>query len=170
MAEEQVINRKIRVGTVVSDINDQTVVVEVERASRHRIYRKVIRRTKRYHVHDEQNTATRGDFVSIEECRPVSKLKRWRLVEVLTERAVAEVAPESIGQEVVDEVQRSAARAVAEAETSSTDDGALVDNTGIDITDSVTPDEMPATEELAEVSDSDEAVASSETEEEQKAD
>jgi len=170
MAEEQVINRKIRVGTVVSDINDQTVVVEVERASRHRIYRKVIRRTKRYHVHDEQNTATRGDFVSIEECRPVSKLKRWRLVEVLTERAVAEVAPESIGQEVVDEVQRSAARAVAEAETSSTDGGALVDNTGIDITDSVTPDEMPATEELAEVSDSDEAVASSETEEEQKAD
>ena len=170
MAEEQVINRKIRVGTVVSDINDQTVVVEVERASRHRIYRKVIRRTKRYHVHDEQNTATRGDFVSIEECRPVSKLKRWRLVEVLTERAVAEVAPESIGQEVVDEVQRSAARAVAEAETRSTDGGALVDNTGIDITDSVTPDEMPATEELAEVSDSDEAVASSETEEEQKAD
>lgn len=170
MAEEQVINRKIRVGTVVSDINDQTVVVEVERASRHRIYRKVIRRTKRYHVHDEQNTATRGDFVSIEECRPVSKLKRWRLVEVLTERAVAEVAPESIGQEVVDEVQRSAARAVAEAETSSTDGGALVDNTGIDITDSVTPDEMPATEELAEVSDSDEAVAASETEEEQKAD
>ena len=164
------INRKIRVGTVVSDINDQTVVVEVERASRHRIYRKVIRRTKRYHVHDEQNTATRGDFVSIEECRPVSKLKRWRLVEVLTERAVAEVAPESIGQEVVDEVQRSAARAVAEAETSSTDGGALVDNTGIDITDSVTPDEMPATEELAEVSDSDEAVAASETEEEQKAD
>tara|TARA_Y100000588_G_scaffold382831_2_gene471117 strand:- start:160 stop:672 length:513 start_codon:yes stop_codon:yes gene_type:complete len=170
MAEEQVINRKIRVGTVVSDINDQTLVVEVERASRHRIYRKVIRRTKRYHVHDEQNTATRGDFVSIEECRPVSKLKRWRLVEVLTERAVAEVAPESIGQEVVDEVQRSAARAVAEAETSSTDGGALVDNTGIDITDSVTPDEMPATEELAEVSDSDEAVAASETEEEQKAD
>ena len=170
MAEEQVINRKIRVGTVVSDINDQTVVVEVERASRHRIYRKVIRRTKRYHVHDEQNTATRGDFVSIEECRPVSKLKRWRLVEVLTERAVAEVAPESIGQEVVDEVQRSAARAVAEAETSSTDGGVLVDNTGIDITDSVTPDEMPATEQLAEVSDSDEAVAASETEEEQKAD
>jgi small subunit ribosomal protein S17 len=115
MTQEQAVNRKARVGTVVSDINDQTVVVEIERASRHRIYRKVIRKTKRYHVHDPNNEATRGDFVRIEECRPISKLKRWRLVEVLTERAVADVAPEAIGQEVVDELQRSATRAAEEA-------------------------------------------------------
>ncbi len=115
MTQEQAVNRKARVGTVVSDVNDQTVVVEVERASRHRIYRKVIRRTKRYHVHDEQNEATRGDLVRIEECRPISKLKRWRLIEVLTERVVAEVSPDTIGQEVVDEVQRSAARTEADA-------------------------------------------------------
>ena len=172
MAQEQTINRKVRVGTVVSDVNDQTVVVEVKRASRHRIYRKVIRRTKRYHVHDEQNTATRGDFVSIEECRPISKLKRWRLVEVLTERAVAEVAPESIGQEVVDEVQRSATRAAAEAETAPTEGVASADDTEIDITDSAPSDEMSASEEPPEVSASasDEAVVPDATEEEQKAD
>jgi len=114
MAEEQAVNRKSRVGVVVSDVNDQTVVVAVERAARHRLYRKVIRRTKKYHVHDPQNEATRGDLVRIEECRPISKLKRFRLVEVLTERDVAEVAPEAIGREIVEEVQRTAARAAAE--------------------------------------------------------
>jgi small subunit ribosomal protein S17 len=114
MTQEQAVNRKVRVGVVVSDVNDQTVVVAVERASRHRLYRKVIRQTKKYHVHDPENQATRGDLVRIEECRPISKLKRFRLVEVLTERAVAEVAPEAIGQELVEEVQRSAARAAAE--------------------------------------------------------
>ena len=114
MTQEQAVNRKARVGVVVSDVNDQTVVVAVERASRHRLYRKVIRQTKKYHVHDPENQATRGDLVRIEECRPISKLKRFRLVEVLTERAVAEVAPEAIGQELVEEVQRSAARAAAE--------------------------------------------------------
>ncbi len=115
MTQEQAVNRKARVGTVVSDVNDQTIVVEIERASRHRIYRKVIRQTKKYHVHDPNNEATRGDLVRIEECRPISKRKRFRLVEVLTERAVAEVAPEEIGQEIVDEVQRSASRAAEEA-------------------------------------------------------
>jgi small subunit ribosomal protein S17 len=114
MTQEQAVNRKARVGVVVSDKNDQTVVVEVERASRHRIYRKVQRKTKKYHVHDPENQATRGDLVRIEECRPISKLKRFRLVEVLTERAVADVAPESIDQGLVEEVQRSAARAAAE--------------------------------------------------------
>lgn len=172
MTQEQTTNRKVRVGTVVSDINDQTVVVEVKRASRHRIYRKVIRRTKRYHVHDEHNTATRGDSVSIEECRPISKLKRWRLVEVLTERAVAEVAPELIGQEVVDEVQRSATRAATETEADaiSTEGVASADSTGIDITDSVTSGEIPVSEEPAEVSGSHETVVADATEEEQKAD
>jgi small subunit ribosomal protein S17 len=116
MAEERTVNRKSRVGTVVSDKNDKTIVVAIERAARHRLYRKVIRRTERYHVHDEDNAATLGDLVRIEECRPISRLKRWRLVEVLTEREVAEVAPEALDEELVDEVQRSAARAQAEAE------------------------------------------------------
>jgi len=117
MAEEQTVNRKSRVGTVVSDKNDKTIVVSVGRASRHRIYRKVIRRTKKYHAHDEQNQATLGDLVRIEEARPTSKLKKWALVEILTEREVARVAPESIGQTLVEEVQRSAAHAAEETET-----------------------------------------------------
>ncbi len=126
MTIERVVNRKPRVGTVVSDKNDKTIVVEIQRASRHRIYRKVIRRTKKYHVHDENNLATLGDVVRIEECRPMSRLKRWLLVEVLTERAVADVAPERLDESLVQEMQRSAAHA-HEAEStvadSSADDG-----------------------------------------------
>lgn len=125
LATGQAVNRKSRVGAVVSDKGDKTIVVQIERASRHRLYRKVIRRTKRYHVHDEQNTATLGDTVRIEECRPISKLKRWMLVEVLTERAVAEVAPESLDSSLVAEMQRSAAHAAAEdASTGAAGDGA----------------------------------------------
>lgn len=127
MADEQRVNRKARVGTVVSDVNDQTIVVLVERAARHRLYKKVIRQTKKYHVHDPENTATVGDIVRIEEGRPVSKKKRWHLLEVLTERAVAEVAPEELDEELVDEVQRSAARAAAEeaGEAEGADEGEM---------------------------------------------
>lgn len=122
MVEQQnPVNRKARVGTVVSDRSSQTIVVAVERAARHRLYRKVIRRTKKYHVHDPENAATLGDMVRIEECRPISKTKSWRLVEILTERAVADVTPESIDQTLVSEVQRTAARAAAE-EASESDD------------------------------------------------
>jgi small subunit ribosomal protein S17 len=111
MAAETTVNRKARVGTVVSDKMDKTIVVSVQRASRHPIYHKVIRRTKKYHAHDERNEATTGDLVRIEEAAPTSKTKRWRLVEILTEREVANVAPESIDQSLVEEVQRSAAHA-----------------------------------------------------------
>ncbi len=103
------VNRKARIGTVVSDKNDKTVIVAVERAKRHRLYHKVIRTTKRYQVHDPENRATIGDQVRIEECRPISKLKRWQLVEVLTQRDVAEVAAAEIDRSLVAEVQRSAA-------------------------------------------------------------
>ena len=113
-AERQV-NRKQRAGTVVSSANDKTVIVAVSRATRHRLYRKVIRQTKRYAVHDPDNRATVGDLVTIEESRPISKTKRWRLVDVMTERDVAEVAPTSLDEALVDEMQRTAARAAAEA-------------------------------------------------------
>jgi small subunit ribosomal protein S17 len=116
-AAETAVNRKVRVGVVVSDKMDRTIVVTIERASRHRLYHKVVRRTKRYHVDDPENRATLGDQVRIEECRPISKTKHWRLVEVLTERDVAEVGAEEIDVSLVDEVQRTAARAAAEAAT-----------------------------------------------------
>lgn len=107
--EARVINRKARTGTVVSDRGDQTIIVAIERAAPHRLYRKVIRHTKRYPVHDPQNAASVGDVVRIEECRPISKTKRWRLVEIVQEREVAQVRAETIDASLVSEVQRAAA-------------------------------------------------------------
>lgn len=76
-------HRKERKGFVLSDKMNKTIVVGVERTFRHPIYGKVVKRIKKYHVHDESNQAKAGDFVRIMETRPVSKLKRWRLVEIL---------------------------------------------------------------------------------------
>ena len=69
--------RRILQGVVVSDKNTKTVVVEVERRLMHPIYKKFIRRSTRYHAHDEQDTHKVGDVVQIMECRPISKFKRW---------------------------------------------------------------------------------------------
>jgi len=66
---------------VVSDKNEKTVVVRVERRFTHPLLKKTVRRTKRYHAHDEASAAKVGDVVSIEECAPVSKLKRWKVVQ-----------------------------------------------------------------------------------------
>jgi len=75
--------RKVREGIVVSDRMDKTVIVEVERLVRHRLYRRVIRRTARCHAHDSENECAVGDRVRIMETRPLSKTKRWRVVSVL---------------------------------------------------------------------------------------
>ncbi|HEX5860108.1 MAG TPA: 30S ribosomal protein S17 [Microbacterium sp.] len=75
--------RKARRGYVVSDKMDKTIVVEVEDRVKHPLYGKVIRRTSKVKAHDEQNTAGIGDLVLINETRPLSATKRWRLVEVL---------------------------------------------------------------------------------------
>ncbi|MBK8631275.1 MAG: 30S ribosomal protein S17 [Sphingomonadales bacterium] len=72
--------KRILTGTVVSDKNDKTVVVKVERKVAHPLYGKIIRRSKKYHAHDEANTAKEGQIVRIEECAPISKNKTWRLV------------------------------------------------------------------------------------------
>ncbi|THG29712.1 30S ribosomal protein S17 [Naasia lichenicola] len=76
-------DRKVRRGYVVSDKMQKTVVVEVEDRVKHPLYGKVIRRTSKVKVHDEQNTAGVGDLVVISETRPLSATKRWRLVEVV---------------------------------------------------------------------------------------
>ncbi len=75
--------RKTRQGVVVSDNMDQSIMVRVNRTMRHPLYKKVIRRTKKYMAHDQENTGKMGDVVRIMECRPISRRKRWRLVEVL---------------------------------------------------------------------------------------
>lgn len=75
--------RKVRTGTVVSDVMEKSVVVEVKNAAPHPTYGKIVRRTKRLKAHDEGNEAGVGDTVRIEETRPLSKTKRWRVVEVV---------------------------------------------------------------------------------------
>jgi len=77
---------KVRSGVVVSDKADKTITVRIDMARRHRRYQKIVRRTATLHAHDEGNDANAGDTVRVVECRPRSRTKRWRLVEVL-ERA-----------------------------------------------------------------------------------
>ena len=75
--------RKTRTGTVVSANNEKTIAVRVDRRTQHERYKKVITRSKKFHVHAEHNEAKVGDTVRIRETRPLSKLKRWRLVEII---------------------------------------------------------------------------------------
>jgi small subunit ribosomal protein S17 len=72
--------KRVLQGTVVSDVNEKTVVVRVDRAFTHPVMKKTVRRSKKYHAHDEANAAKVGDTVWIEECAPISKNKRWTLV------------------------------------------------------------------------------------------
>ncbi len=72
--------RRVMQGVVTSKSGDKTIVVNVDRLMKHPIYKKTIRRSKRYHAHDEANSAQVGDTVRIQECRPLSKLKSWVVV------------------------------------------------------------------------------------------
>jgi small subunit ribosomal protein S17 len=73
--------KRVLTGTVVSDKTDKTVVVLVERKVKHALYGKIIRRSKKYHAHDEGNVFKEGETVRIEECAPISKLKTWRVLD-----------------------------------------------------------------------------------------
>ena len=88
--------RKTRVGRVVSNKADKTVVVVVETPRRHSLYKKVIKRAVRYKAHDENNKCGVGDLVRMIETRPLSKQKRWRVAEVVTKAEVVEVQPKDI--------------------------------------------------------------------------
>ncbi|MBR2911394.1 MAG: 30S ribosomal protein S17 [Lentisphaeria bacterium] len=79
--------RKERVGVVVSDVQDKTIVVDVERRTAHPLYHKVVKVSKKFAVHDENNEARKGDTVRIVETRPLSRNKRWRLVEIVARAA-----------------------------------------------------------------------------------
>ena len=76
--------RATKIGRVVSDKMEKTIVVEVERRVQHAEYTRTIKRTSRFHAHDEENAAKVGDRVRIEETRPLSRRKRWRLQEIVT--------------------------------------------------------------------------------------
>ena len=83
MSENTRAFRKTRIGQVVSDKMDKTIVVAIETNVQHKLYHKIIKRTYKLKAHDEQNAAGIGDTVKVMECRPLSKDKRWRLVEII---------------------------------------------------------------------------------------
>ena len=82
MSEERN-SRKVRQGVVVSAVNDKTIVVETKERKPHPVYKKMMTTTKKFHAHDENNECGVGDTVVIMETRPLSKMKRWRLVEIV---------------------------------------------------------------------------------------
>jgi len=88
--------RKTRVGYVVSDKMDKTVVVAVETLKRHPLYKKTFKRVVKYKAHDENNKCRSGDKVRIIETRPLSREKRWRVAEIITRKEVAEVKPQEV--------------------------------------------------------------------------
>ena len=110
--------RRTKVGRVVSDKMDKTVVVSVERLQRHPIYKRVVRRSTKFKAHDQDNTARVGDTVRIEESRPLSRDKRWRLIEVLG-HGVSETVSEPMADEAIlipEPKPEPAAEAEAESE------------------------------------------------------
>ena len=132
--------RKTKVGRVVSDRMDKTIVVSVERLARHPFYKRVIRLTTKFKAHDEENDAHIGDTVLIEESRPLSATKRWRLVEVVqrigdrglpgdivseeAETTEAIHAAAHSGRVRAEEAAAAAAAGEAPAETNKDEDGA----------------------------------------------
>lgn len=103
-ALQKTIRRQQKVGRVISNKMDKTIVVNVESLKKHRIYKRTYKQTKHFYAHDEENTCQVGDVVRIEECRPLSKLKHWRLVEIVkrgsgivpVEEVLAEVDPDLV--------------------------------------------------------------------------
>jgi len=114
--------RKTRVGKVVGDKMEKTVVVQVEWRRTHRLYRKSIRMATRFNAHDESNDCRVGDLVKIIESRPLSKTKRWRVAEILSREQIADIQPEEIDAEIIatglgafEEAERAEASVIVEA-------------------------------------------------------
>ncbi|MCH7620541.1 MAG: 30S ribosomal protein S17 [Chloroflexi bacterium] len=116
--------RKVRVGSVVSTSMDRTAVVDMVWKQRHRLYRKQMRRVARFYIHDPENQCRVGDTVRIQETRPISKTKHWRLLEILQRRQVAEVRPielETDIETVIAGAETSVEAALEELETGAAD-------------------------------------------------
>jgi small subunit ribosomal protein S17 len=92
------VHKKVRTGTVVSDKMDKTVIVLVESLRRHPLYKKVVKHTSKFKAHDADNSCKLGDRVKIVETRPLSKDKRWRVVEIVRRKEVAEIQPTEIDE------------------------------------------------------------------------
>ena len=100
--------RKTRVGIVLSDAMDKTRVVGVEWSMPHWLYKRRVRRLSRFKAHDEQNATKVGDRVMISETRPMSKDKRWRIVQVLEKAEIVDVRPEEVDATLLQELQAKA--------------------------------------------------------------
>jgi small subunit ribosomal protein S17 len=139
--------RKVREGTVVSDKMTQTVVVAVHSAIRHPLYKKTIRRVRKYMAHDEEEKAKIGDRVRIVEAAPISKQKRWRVAEVLSLGDVPELAPEAIDATLVEDLAArltpSAPKAVGRPEAAPEDAVAPPEAEATEPSSAVEPEESP---------------------------
>ena len=98
--------RKLRTGRVVSDKMDKTIIVAVQWSQRDRLYRKPQRRITKFYADDSNNSCSLGDLVRIEETRPISRLKSWRLVDIIERREVAEVMPVELDQAFMESQMR----------------------------------------------------------------
>jgi small subunit ribosomal protein S17 len=145
---------KLQTGIVVSNKMDKTVVVRIDRSKRHRLYGKTQRVTQRYKAHDENNECRLGDVVKIAETRPLSREKRWRVVEVVVKGDVAELAPRDIGANILEETRAAAAEAAAAATPATA--AAAADEPQATIDDNVEPaatEDMPGEESPEEAAE-----------------
>jgi len=121
--------RKVFVGVVVSDKMDKTVVVAVDRLIRHPLYKKVIRKTSKFYAHDEKNECRIGDIVEIMETRPLSKLKRWRVVRIVQRAKVPlPVAREEVAEETEEQLLEEVLGMPSEAQEQSQEIGEETQN------------------------------------------
>ena len=114
------VNRRIKQGTVIKANQSKTVVVHVRRWTHHPLYGKALRRLKKYYAHDANDKCSLGDLVQIEESRPLSKLKRWKVVEILQHKDVPDITPLELDMQ--DDTSISPGQQ-GEAEATSTDNG-----------------------------------------------
>tara|TARA_B110000263_G_scaffold228887_1_gene222236 strand:+ start:421 stop:801 length:381 start_codon:yes stop_codon:yes gene_type:complete len=108
--------QRILQGFVVSDKMNKTVVVNVSRRKQHPRYRKVITEHSKYQAHDEVNNCVIGDLVRIQECRPISRNKRWRVIEIVRKGDVAEISPAEIGREIEEGIQEDIEESIVSTE------------------------------------------------------
>lgn len=132
--------RKTRVGSVVSTRMDKTAVVEMVWKQRHRVYRKQMRRVTRFYVHDPEGQCRIGDTVRIQETRPISRTKHWRLLEIMARRAVADVRPIDLESDSVIPPAADDAVAVATGTAADDDSGGVADTDDIADTGGEQPD------------------------------
>ena len=171
---ERAANRKNRVGRVVSDVMDKTVVVTIERRVSHPLYGKSMRRVKRLHAHDEENAYKVGDIVRLVETRPLSKTKRWRVAELLRRDDVlvdVSASPSTalpVAAEALDAEMVAVAAAAAAAEASDETEIAEEESATVEASDEVeAADEEPATAAASdEVEIAEEAPATAEASDE----